>query len=40
MARDVAGIMEQLKLERAHIIGSSLGAEVGLSLAGYCLQRA
>jgi pimeloyl-ACP methyl ester carboxylesterase len=33
MARDVVGIMQQLKLERAHIVGSSLGAEVGLSLA-------
>ena len=33
MARDVNGIMQQLKLERAHIVGSSLGAEVGLSLA-------
>jgi pimeloyl-ACP methyl ester carboxylesterase len=33
MARDVVGVMEHLKLERAHIIGSSLGAEVGLSIA-------
>jgi pimeloyl-ACP methyl ester carboxylesterase len=33
MARDVVGMMGQLKLERAHIVGSSLGAEVGLSLA-------
>jgi len=33
MARDVIGIMQHLKLERAHIVGSSLGAEVGLSLA-------
>jgi len=33
MARDVAGIMQELKLERAHVVGSSLGAEVGLSLA-------
>jgi 2-succinyl-6-hydroxy-2,4-cyclohexadiene-1-carboxylate synthase len=33
MARDVIGIMHHLNLERAHIIGSSLGAEVGLSLA-------
>ena len=29
MARDVAGMMDYLNLERAHIIGSSLGAEVG-----------
>jgi 2-succinyl-6-hydroxy-2,4-cyclohexadiene-1-carboxylate synthase len=33
MAKDVAGIFQNLKIERAHIIGSSLGAEVGLSLA-------
>jgi pimeloyl-ACP methyl ester carboxylesterase len=33
MAADVAGIFEPLHLEQAHIVGSSLGAEVGLSLA-------
>jgi 2-succinyl-6-hydroxy-2,4-cyclohexadiene-1-carboxylate synthase len=33
MARDVVGIMAHLKLARAHIVGSSLGAEVGRSLA-------
>ena len=33
MGRDVIGIMQHLKLERAHIVGSSLGAEVGLSIA-------
>lgn len=33
MARDVVGVMEHLKIEQAHIVGSSLGAEVGLSLA-------
>ena len=33
MARDVVGVMEHLKLEQTHIIGSSLGAEVGLSVA-------
>jgi len=33
MARDVVGVMQHLKLERAHIVGSSLGAEVGLSMA-------
>lgn len=33
MARDVIGIMQYLKLGRAHIVGSSLGAEVGLSMA-------
>jgi pimeloyl-ACP methyl ester carboxylesterase len=33
MAGDVIGIMEHLELDRAHIVGSSLGGEVGLSLA-------
>ena len=33
MARDVIGVMQHLRLERAHIVGSSLGAEVGLSMA-------
>lgn len=33
MARDVIGIMQHLNVERAHIVGSSLGAEVGLSIA-------
>jgi 2-succinyl-6-hydroxy-2,4-cyclohexadiene-1-carboxylate synthase len=33
MARDMVGMMPQLKLERAHIVGSSLGAEAGLRLA-------
>jgi len=33
MARDVVGIMQHLKLLRAHIVGSSLGAEVGLGIA-------
>jgi pimeloyl-ACP methyl ester carboxylesterase len=33
MAEDVVGMMEFLELDQAHIIGSSLGAEVGLSLA-------
>lgn len=33
MACDIAGVMEQLALERVHVVGSSLGAEVGLSLA-------
>jgi 2-succinyl-6-hydroxy-2,4-cyclohexadiene-1-carboxylate synthase len=39
MARDVLGIMDQLHLEQAHIIGSSLGAEVGLSMAASYPQR-
>ena len=33
MASDIVGVLQQLGLERAHILGSSLGAEVGLSLA-------
>jgi 2-succinyl-6-hydroxy-2,4-cyclohexadiene-1-carboxylate synthase len=32
MAADVVGIMKHLQIERAHTVGSSLGAEVGLSL--------
>ena len=39
MARDVEGIMQQLNLESAHIVGSSLGAEVGLSLAANYPER-
>lgn len=39
MAGDVVGLMDCLRLERAHIIGSSLGAEVGLSLAANYPQR-
>jgi 2-succinyl-6-hydroxy-2,4-cyclohexadiene-1-carboxylate synthase len=33
MAADVAGMMNTLQLEKAHLIGSSLGAEVALALA-------
>ena len=33
MARDLVGVLDYLKLEQMHVIGSSLGAEVGLSLA-------
>lgn len=33
MAKDIASMMDYLKLKSIHIIGSSLGAEVGLSLA-------
>jgi pimeloyl-ACP methyl ester carboxylesterase len=39
MARDIIGVMGQLKLERAHIVGSSLGAEVGLSMAANTPER-
>jgi len=33
MAGDVVGVMQHLGIERAHIVGSSLGSEVGLSMA-------
>lgn len=33
MAADVLGVMRHLNLEQAHLVGSSLGAEVALSLA-------
>jgi pimeloyl-ACP methyl ester carboxylesterase len=33
MAHDIVGIMHHLKIEKAHIVGSSLGAEIGLSVA-------
>lgn len=39
MARDVLGVIQHLQLERAHIVGSSLGAEVGLSMAAQDPER-
>ena len=39
MARDVLGVMDHLQIEKAHIIGSSLGAEVGLSMAANYPER-
>lgn len=33
MARDVVDVMGELGIERAHVVGSSLGAEVGLAMA-------
>jgi pimeloyl-ACP methyl ester carboxylesterase len=39
MARDVVGIMQHLRLTRAHIVGSSLGAEVGLGVAAHDPER-
>lgn len=39
LAGEVRGVMDYLKIERAHIVGSSLGAEVGLSLAANHPQR-
>ena len=40
MAADVAAVMDYLKVEQAHIIGCSMGAEVGLSLAANYPDRA
>jgi len=40
MARDVIGIMQHLELEHSHLVGSSLGAEVGLSLAANYPEKA
>lgn len=39
MACDVIGVMDHLQIDKAHIIGSSLGAEVGLSLAAKDQER-
>ncbi len=39
MARDVVVVIEQLNLGRVHVVGSSLGAEVGLSLAANAPER-
>jgi len=33
LAQEVKAVMDALRLERAHLVGSSLGAEVGISLA-------
>lgn len=39
MARDVIGVLDYLHIDKAHIIGSSLGAEVSLSLAANYQNR-
>lgn len=39
MAEDVIGVVDQLGIDKAHIVGSSLGAEVGLSLAANYPER-
>jgi 2-succinyl-6-hydroxy-2,4-cyclohexadiene-1-carboxylate synthase len=39
MAADVAGVLDALHIDCAHIVGSSLGAEVGLALAVAYPQR-
>ncbi len=39
MAQDIAEMMDVLKVEKAHILGSSLGAEVGLSLAAHFPEK-
>ena len=40
MAQDIAALMNALGIEKAHILGSSLGAEVGLSLAARFPEKA
>lgn len=39
MARDVVGILDVLGIEQTHIIGSSIGAEIGLSVAAHYPER-
>jgi len=39
MACDVAGILDALDIEQVHVVGSSIGAEVGLSLAAQFPSR-
>ncbi len=39
MARDILGVMQHLELEQAHLVGSSIGAEVALSLAAYYPEK-
>lgn len=39
MARDVIGVMDYLQMDKAHILGSSMGAEVGLSIAANHPER-
>jgi len=39
MAEDVVAVLDQLGIEKAHIVGSSLGAEVGLALAANFPER-
>jgi pimeloyl-ACP methyl ester carboxylesterase len=39
MALDVLGVLDVLKVRAAHVVGSSLGAEVGLVLAAMCPER-
>jgi len=39
MARDIVGVLDDLGIGQAHIIGSSIGAEVGLSVAAHFPER-
>ena len=39
MALDVVGVLDALKIDAAHIVGRSLGAEVGLALAAINPER-
>jgi 2-succinyl-6-hydroxy-2,4-cyclohexadiene-1-carboxylate synthase len=40
MALDVIGVLDDLGINAAHLVGSSLGAEVGLAVAALCPERA
>jgi 2-succinyl-6-hydroxy-2,4-cyclohexadiene-1-carboxylate synthase len=39
LAQDIVAVMDHLKLEQAHVVGCSMGAEVGLSLAANFPER-
>ena len=39
MAIDVIGVMDQLEINKAHIVGSSLGGEIAVSLAAHFPER-
>ncbi|MGB2983417.1 MAG: alpha/beta hydrolase [Candidatus Bipolaricaulia bacterium] len=39
MSKDVAGVMDGLGIAQAHVVGSSIGAEVGLSLAAHYPEK-
>lgn len=39
MGRDILGVMDHLGIERAHLVGSSMGAEVAASMAAQAQNR-
>lgn len=39
MAKDLVSIMDQLKVEKAHLVGSSMGADVAISFAAHYPNR-